>query len=179
MAQRLHRRAQGYRVRRGNDPRTLAELRTFAGRTVDVPICFIAGTSDWGSYKTPGELEAMQSTGLTNWRGTHFVDGAGHGAAGTAGSDNEAPHRLLRRPAVTIRRRAFLSLLAGALPAMSEVARAQDYPTRPVRLVVGFAAGGTQDMIARLVGSGSPNSSASRSWSRTAPAPPAISPPKR
>ena len=69
---------QGYRVRRGNDPRTLAELRTFAGRTVDVPICFIAGKSDWGSYKTPGELEAMQGPVSTKWRGTHFVDGAGH-----------------------------------------------------------------------------------------------------
>ncbi len=69
---------QGYRVRRGNDPRTLAELRTFAGRTVDVPVCFIAGKSDWGSYKTPGELEAMQGPVSTKWRGTHFVDGAGH-----------------------------------------------------------------------------------------------------
>jgi tripartite-type tricarboxylate transporter receptor subunit TctC len=53
---------------------------------------------------------------------------------------------------MTIRRRAFLLLLAGALPAMSEVARAQDYPVRPIRLVVGFAAGGTQDVIARLIG---------------------------
>jgi pimeloyl-ACP methyl ester carboxylesterase len=69
---------QGYRVRRGNDPKTIAELRTFAGRTIDVPACFIAGKSDWGSYQTPGALEAMQSTVCTQWRGTHFVDGAGH-----------------------------------------------------------------------------------------------------
>jgi pimeloyl-ACP methyl ester carboxylesterase len=69
---------QGYRVRRGTNPRTLAELRTFAGRTIDVPACFIAGKSDWGSYQTPGALEAMQSTVCTKWRGTHFVDGAGH-----------------------------------------------------------------------------------------------------
>jgi len=70
---------QGYRVRRGTDPKTLAELRTFAGRTIDVPFCFIAGKSDWGSYQTPGVFEAMQTPRVsTQWRGAHFVDGAGH-----------------------------------------------------------------------------------------------------
>ncbi|MBM3529175.1 MAG: alpha/beta hydrolase [Alphaproteobacteria bacterium] len=71
---------QGYRVRRGTDPRTLAEHRTFAGRTIDVPACFIAGKSDWGTYQTPGAFEAMQTKACTQWRGTHLVDGAGHWA---------------------------------------------------------------------------------------------------
>jgi pimeloyl-ACP methyl ester carboxylesterase len=76
---RLHRRAAGYRVRRGTDPKTLAELRTFSGRTIDVPACFIAGKSDWGSYQTPGVFEAMQTPGVcTQWRGAYLVDGAGH-----------------------------------------------------------------------------------------------------
>jgi pimeloyl-ACP methyl ester carboxylesterase len=71
---------QGYRVRRGTDPRTLAERRTFSGRTVDVPSCFIAGKADWGSFQNPGVLEAMQSAVCTDWRGAHFVEGAGHWA---------------------------------------------------------------------------------------------------
>jgi tripartite-type tricarboxylate transporter receptor subunit TctC len=51
-------------------------------------------------------------------------------------------------------RRQFLHLAAGAaaLPAASRIAQAQAYPTRPVRIIVGFTAGGAFDIAARLMG---------------------------
>jgi len=51
-------------------------------------------------------------------------------------------------------RRNFLHLAAGAaaLPAVSRVARAQAYPSRPVRIIEGFGAGSALDIVARLIG---------------------------
>ena len=58
--------------------RTTAELQTYAGRTIDVPACFIAGASDWGTYQKPGELEKMQAGACSRFAGVHLVEGAGH-----------------------------------------------------------------------------------------------------
>jgi tripartite-type tricarboxylate transporter receptor subunit TctC len=51
-------------------------------------------------------------------------------------------------------RRQFLHLAAGGavLPAISRITWAQTYPTRPVHLIVGFPAGGGNDILARLIG---------------------------
>ena len=48
-------------------------------------------------------------------------------------------------------RRQFLQLVAGAaaLPAASSIASAQAYPSRPVRLVIGYTPGGSADLTAR------------------------------
>jgi len=51
-------------------------------------------------------------------------------------------------------RRQFLHLAVGAaaLPAVSRIAKAQAYPSRPVHLLEGFGAGSTPDIVARLIG---------------------------
>ena len=51
-------------------------------------------------------------------------------------------------------RRRFLQLTAGAaaLPTITQLARAQTFPSRPVRIIVGNTAGGSTDIVARLIG---------------------------
>ena len=60
------------------DPAAIAQLRGYAGRRIEVPCSFIAGTSDWGSYQSPGALQAMSESACSQYRGTHFIPGAGH-----------------------------------------------------------------------------------------------------
>jgi pimeloyl-ACP methyl ester carboxylesterase len=69
---------QGYRVRRGSDPKSLAEMRTFSGRAIDVPSMFVGGKSDWGTYQTPGAVDRMRTTACARMVGFHLVEGAGH-----------------------------------------------------------------------------------------------------
>ena len=69
---------QGYRVRRGSDPKSLAEMRTFTNRSIDVPSMFVGGKSDWGTYQTPGAVDRMRTTACTRMVGFHLLEGAGH-----------------------------------------------------------------------------------------------------
>jgi pimeloyl-ACP methyl ester carboxylesterase len=64
--------------RNTTDPRGMGRLQMFSGRSIDVPCCFIAGKSDWGTYQSPGALDAMSSSACTEFRGSYFVEGAGH-----------------------------------------------------------------------------------------------------
>ena len=67
---------QSYRV--ANAVAIQAELRAFAGRSIDVPACFIGGTSDWCVRQSPGALEKMQTQACTRLKGVHMLPGAGH-----------------------------------------------------------------------------------------------------
>jgi tripartite-type tricarboxylate transporter receptor subunit TctC len=62
--------------------------------------------------------------------------------------------RKQKEDAMTLPRRRFLQLAAGvaAMPVVSRAAGTHAYPARPVRLIVGYPAGGTYDMLARLTG---------------------------
>ncbi|HVY05527.1 MAG TPA: alpha/beta hydrolase [Burkholderiales bacterium] len=61
-------------------PKYISELQVFAGKTIDIPSCFIAGKSDWGIYQRPGgDMIKMQKDVLTNMAGgSHLIEGAGH-----------------------------------------------------------------------------------------------------
>jgi pimeloyl-ACP methyl ester carboxylesterase len=53
------------------------EQHAFAGKTIDVPACYIAGGKEWGVYQSPGALQAM-STACTRLLGSHLIPAAGH-----------------------------------------------------------------------------------------------------
>ena len=60
------------------DAEGAVKLQAYAGRRIDVPCCFIAGKSDWGTYQSPGALQAMESSACSQFRGAHLIEGAGH-----------------------------------------------------------------------------------------------------
>src|SRR5262249_31004528 len=82
--------------------------------------------------------------------GGRFIEG--RATKSVSATERTYRGKLARWGRVKLPRRTFLHLMgAPALLAISRIARAQAYPARPVRLVVGFPAGGTNDIHARLI----------------------------
>lgn len=71
-----------YRVQ--TNPEAASDVHVFAGRKLSVPMKFIAGAADWGTYQEPGAVEAMETTepwGSVEkgcYLGTVLVESAGH-----------------------------------------------------------------------------------------------------
>lgn len=62
-------------------PDVAAELDAFSGAKISVPVVFVSGRSDWGTYQEPGAVEAMEqgkSVRKGSYTGTVLVEGAGH-----------------------------------------------------------------------------------------------------
>jgi pimeloyl-ACP methyl ester carboxylesterase len=53
------------------------EQHSFAGKSIDVPACYIGGAREWGVYQSPGAFQAM-SKACTRLLGKHLVPDAGH-----------------------------------------------------------------------------------------------------
>lgn len=67
---------QFYRCRTGGSH--AHDLSPYVGRRIAVPACFIAGAADWGPYQKAGDLERMPTDAFSDWRGTHWIEDAGH-----------------------------------------------------------------------------------------------------
>jgi pimeloyl-ACP methyl ester carboxylesterase len=62
------------------DPGLDGELNAFAGKIIDVPACYIGGSSEWAVYQSPGAFERMGKV-CARLKGVHLVPGAGHSIA--------------------------------------------------------------------------------------------------
>jgi len=60
------------------DPQYSTDLKLFSDKTIDVPSCFVSGSSDWGAFQRPGAIDRMKTLACTNFRDVHLLDGAGH-----------------------------------------------------------------------------------------------------
>lgn len=61
-----------------HDAALRSELAVLYGRPITTPCWFVSGAADWGNYQTPGALERLEQRAAADFRGTRFIDGAGH-----------------------------------------------------------------------------------------------------
>jgi pimeloyl-ACP methyl ester carboxylesterase len=64
-----------YRI--ATNPSSRRDLELFAGKKVNVPALYVAGSHDWGTFQEPGAVERLAEI-CTDFKGVHFVVGAGH-----------------------------------------------------------------------------------------------------
>jgi pimeloyl-ACP methyl ester carboxylesterase len=50
----------------------------YSGRQIEVPVCFIAGASDWGIFQKPGAFERMETEACADYQGSTLIERAGH-----------------------------------------------------------------------------------------------------
>jgi hypothetical protein len=73
------------------DPVLDGELNAFADKTIDVPACYIGGSSEWAVYQSPGSFQSTNSV-CTRLKGVHLVHGS---RTFHCGRKPEAVNRLL------------------------------------------------------------------------------------
>lgn len=71
-----------YRGRTASGPEAVVnDMLLYAGRRIEVPVCFISGERDWGNFQQPGALEGYEDEGVVGegcFKGVKWVGGAGH-----------------------------------------------------------------------------------------------------
>src|SRR5208282_3806086 len=121
----------------------MAEMVVPAGSRAPAPLepvhCTPEASPSAGSPDRPSLHHRERGSPMKNRKREFCTSGS------VRDEDGQPPHLLGRRKFL------HLAASAAALPAISRSALAQSYPARPVHLIVGFAAGSSADIVARMI----------------------------